>query len=148
MEVILLADVKALGKKGEIVSVSDGYARNMLFKKNLGVEATGKNKNDLKLQNKHADKLAQENLEAAQALAEHLKDKKVEVKMKSGAGGRTFGSISTKEIAEAAKKQLNLELDKKKMVLDVPIKALGAYEVQIKLHPQVVGTLMVHVSEE
>lgn len=148
MKVILLEDVKSLGKKGEIVTVSDGYARNMILPKKLGVEATGKNLNDLKLQNQHAEKVAQENLEAAKALAESLKDKKVEVKMKSGESGRTFGSISTKEIAEAAKKQLDMELDKKKMVLKDPIKALGTYEVQIKLHPKVTGSLTVHVSEE
>lgn len=147
MKVILLADVKTLGKKGEIVEVSDGYARNMILPKKLGVEATSKNLNDLKLQNQHAKKVAEENLEAAQKFAEELKDKKIEVKMKAGEGGRTFGSISTKEIAEAAKKQLNLELDKKKMVLKDPIKALGTYEVAIKLHPQVTGTFTVHVSE-
>ena len=147
MKVILLEDVKSLGKKGEIVTVSDGYARNMILPKKLGLEATSKNLNDLKLQNQHAAKVAQENLEAAKKFAEELKDKKVEVKMKSGEGGRTFGSISTKEISEAAKKQLNLELDKKKMLLKDPIKALGTYEVQIKLHPQVIGTFTVHVSE-
>ena len=147
MKVILLEDVKSLGKKGEIVNVSDGYARNMILPKKLGLEATSKNLNDLKLQNPHAEKVAQENLEAAKKFAEELKDKKVEVKMKSGEGGRTFGSISTKEISEAAKKQLNLELDKKKMLLKDPIKALGTYEVQIKLHPQVTGTFTVHVSE-
>lgn len=147
MNVILLEDVKSLGKKGEIVNVSDGYARNMILPKKLGLEATSKNLNDLKLQNQHAEKVAQENLEAAKKFAEELKDKKVEVKMKSGEGGRTFGSISTKEISEAAKKQLNLELDKKKMLLKDPIKALGTYEVQIKLHPQVTGTFTVHVSE-
>ncbi len=147
MKVILLEDVKSLGKKGEIVTVSDGYARNMILPKKLGLEATSKNLNDLKLQNQHAEKVAQENLEAAKKFAEELKDKKIEVKMKSGAGGRTFGSISTKEISEAAKKQLNLELDKKKMLLKDPIKALGTYEVQIKLHPQVTGTFTVHVSE-
>lgn len=147
MEIILLQDVKSLGKKGEIVNVSDGYARNMILPKKLGLEATSKNLNDLKLQNQHAEKVAQENLEAAKKFAEELKDKKVEVKMKSGEGGRTFGSISTKEISEAAKKQLNLELDKKKMLLKDPIKALGTYEVQIKLHPQVTGTFTVHVSE-
>ena len=145
MKVILLADVKTLGKKGEIVEVSDGYARNMILPKKLGVEATSKNLNDLKLQNQHAKKVAEENLEAAQKFAEELKDKKIEVKMKAGEGGRTFGSISTKEISEAAKKQLNLELDKKKMVLKDPIKALGTYEVAIKLHPQVTGTFTVHV---
>ncbi len=148
MKVILLEDVKALGKKGDIVTVSDGYARNMILPKKLGVEATSKNLNDLKLQNRHAEKVAQENLEAAQALAKELEDKKIELKMKSGEGGRTFGSISTKEIAEAAKKQLNMELDKKKMILKDPIKALGTYEIQIRLHPQVTGSFMVHVSEE
>lgn len=148
MKVILLEDVKSLGKKGEIVTVSDGYARNMILPKKLGVEATGKNLNDLKLQNRHAEKVAQENLAAAQALAKDLENKKIELTMKSGEGGRTFGSISTKEIAEAAKKQLGLELDKKKIILKDPIKALGTYEVQIKLHPQVTGNFTVHVSEE
>ena len=147
MKVILLEDVKSLGKKGEIVNVSDGYARNMILPKKLGLEATSKNLNDLKLQNQHAEKVAQENLEAARNFAEELKDKKVEVKMKAGEGGRTFGSISTKEIAEAAKKQLGLELDKKKMILKDPIKSLGTYEIQIRLHPQVTGTFSVHVSE-
>lgn len=148
MKVILLEDVKSLGKKGEIVTVSDGYARNMILPKKLGVEATGKNLNDLKLQNRHAEKVAQENLAAAEALAKDLENKKIELTMKPGEGGRTFGSISTKEIAEAARKQLGLELDKKKIILKDPIKALGTYEVQIKLHPQVVGNFTVHVSEE
>ena len=147
MKVILLEDVKSLGKKGEIVNVADGYARNKILKDNLGVEATGKNLNDLKLQNQHAEKVAAENLAAAKELAEVLKEKTVEVKMKAGEGGRTFGSISSKEIAEEAKKQLNMELDKKKMILKDPIKALGTYEVQIKLHPKVIGTFRVHVTE-
>ena len=147
MKVILLQDVKSLGKKGEIVNVADGYARNKILKDNLGVEATGKNLNDLKLQNQHAEKIAAENLAAAKELAEILKEKTVEVKMKAGEGGRTFGSISSKEIAEEAKKQLNMELDKKKMILKDPIKALGTYEVQIKLHPKVIGTFRVHVTE-
>lgn len=148
MKVILLEDVKSLGKKGDIVDISDGYARNMILPKKLGVEANSKNLNDLKLQNQHAEKIARENLKAAQDLAAELKDKKVEVHMKSGKDGRAFGSISTKEIAQAAKKQLNLDLDKKKMVLKDPIKALGTYEVQIKLHPKVTGAFYVHVSEE
>lgn len=147
MKVILLQDVKSLGKKGEVVNVSDGYARNMILPKKLGVEATGKNLNDLKLQNKHAEKVAAENLAAAKQLAEDLKDKIVEVKIKAGEGGRTFGSVSTKEIAAAVKDQLNLELDKKKMVLNDPIKALGTYEVSLKLHAKVTGTLRVKVTE-
>lgn len=148
MKVILLEDVKSLGKKDEIVTVSDGYARNMIFPKKLGVEATSKNLNDLKLRNQHADKVAQENYEAALALADELKDKKVVVKMKGGEGGRTFGSVSTKEIAAAAKEQLGLELDKKKMQLTEPIKAFGMAEVPIKLHPKVIGKFTVHVVEE
>ena len=147
MKVILLADVKALGKKGEIVNVNDGYARNALFPKKLAVEANAKNMNDLKLQNQHADKVAQENYEAALALAKELEDKKVVVKMKGGEGGRTFGSVSTKEIAAAAKAQLGLELDKKKMQLSDPIRSFGMTEVPIKLHPKVTGKFTVHVVE-
>ena len=138
MKVILLEDVKALGKKGQVVNVSDGYARNLLLPKKLGVEATGKNMNDLKLQKAHEDKVAQENLDAAKAFAEELKDKQVTVGIKVGEGGRTFGSISAKEIAEAAKAQLGYELDKKKLQLSAPIKELGTTMVPIKLHPKVV----------
>lgn len=148
MKVILLQDVKALGKKGDVVNVSDGYARNAIFPKKLGLEATPKNLNDLKLQNQHADTVAQENYEAALALAEELKDKKITVKMKAGEGGRTFGSVSTKEIAAAAKEQLGMELDKKKMQLPEPIRSFGMTEVAIRLHPKVTGTFTVHVVEE
>ncbi len=147
MKVILLEDVKSLGKKGEIVNVSDGYARNMILPKKLGVEANSKNLNDLKLQNQHADKVAQENLEKAQALAKELEDKVVEVKMKAGEGGRTFGSVSTKEIAAAAKEQLGLALDKKKMQLEEPIRSFGYVDVPVKLHTKVTGILRVKVSE-
>ena len=147
MKVILLQDVKALGKKGDVVNVSDGYARNAIFPKKLGLEATPKNLNDLKLQNQHADKVAQENYEAALAMAENLKDKKVTVKMKAGEGGRTFGSVSSKEISEAAKKQLNLDIDKKKLQLPEPIRALGVTQVPVRLHPKVTGTLKVWVKE-
>ncbi len=147
MKVILLEDVKTLGKKGEIVNVNDGYARNALFPKKLAIEANAKNMNDLKLQNQHADKVAQENYEAALALAKELEDKKVVVKMKGGEGGRTFGSVSTKEIAAEAKAQLGLELDKKKMQLAEPIRSFGMTEVPIKLHPKVTGKFTVHVIE-
>lgn len=147
MKVILLEDVKALGKKGQVVNVSDGYARNLLLPKKLGVEATGKNMNDLKLQKAHEDKVAQENLDAAKAFAEELKDKQVTVGIKVGEGGRTFGSISAKEIAEAAKAQLGYELDKKKLQLSAPIKELGTTMVPIKLHPKVIGELKVVVKE-
>lgn len=148
MKVILLQDVKSLGKKGEVVNVSDGYARNMILPKKLGVEATGKNLNDLKLQNQHAEKVAQENYEAAVKLAEEIRDKQVTVKIKAGEGGRIFGSVSSKEIAAAAGEQLNLELDKKKMQLSEGLKSLGIHEVPIKLHPKVTTTLKVKVEAE
>lgn len=147
MKVILLQDVKSLGKKGEIVNVSDGYARNMILPKKLGVEATAKNLNDLKLQNQHADKVAQEQLDTAKQIAEDIKEKIVEVKIKSGEGGRTFGSVSTKEISAAIKQQWQMDIDKKKMVLSDPIKSLGTFEVPVKLHPKVTGTIRVKVTE-
>lgn len=147
MKVILLEDVKSLGKKGEIVNVSDGYARNMILPKKLGLEATPKNLNDLKLQKANEEKVAAENLAAAQAFAKELETKEVIVTLKVGEGGRTFGSISTKEIAEAAKKQLNLDLDKKKLQLPNPIKALGVTQVPVRLHPKVTGSLKVWVKE-
>lgn len=147
MKVILLEDVKALGKKGQVVNVSDGYARNMLLPKKLGVEANSKNMNDLKLQKAHEDKVAQENLDAARAFAAELKDKEVVVTMKVGEGGRTFGSVSTKEISEAVKSQLGYEIDKKKMQLPIPIRGLGTTTVSIRLHPKVTGELKVIVKE-
>ena len=138
MKVILLQDVKSLGKKGEIVNVSEGYARNMLLPKKLGVEANNKNLNDLKLQNQHADKVAQEKIE----------DWLVETKIKTGEGGRTFGSVSSKEICAAVKSQYNETIDKKKVHLEEPIRAQGTYEVKVKLHPQVTAVMRVHVSGE
>ena len=147
MKVILLEDVKNVGKKNEVVEVSDAFARNMIIKKKRVVEANSQTLNDLKLRNKRAEKDAAENLAAAQQLAEDLKEKQVEVTIKAGTGGRTFGSVSTKEIAEAVKTQLHLELDKKKMQLTDPIKALGFYDVPVKLHPQVTANLRVHVVE-
>lgn len=149
MKVILLEDVKSLGKKGDIVTVSDGYARNMILPKKLGVEATGKNLNDLKLKNQHAEKVAQENLETAKALAEQINTKEVTVTLKTGEGGKTFGSVSSKEISAAAKEQLQMELDKKKMQLpDGGLKTFGVHEIKIKFHPKVTGTLKVKIIEE
>ena len=145
MKVILMEDVKKLGKKGEIIEVNDGYARNFILKKNLGLEATGKNLNDLKLQQKNAEKVAKEKLEAAQAVAKDLEDKSITVKIQAGVEGKVFGSISSKEIALEAKKQLNMEIDKKKIVIADAIKSLGTYNVNIKLHKDVVGTLAVKV---
>lgn len=147
MEVILLEDVKSLGKKGDMVSVSEGYARNFLLKKKIGVEATAKNKNDLKLQKQHEEKVAREKLEEAKAFAEELKEKSITVSIKTGSSGRSFGSVSTKELAAAAKEQLGYDLDKKKMVLDVPIKSPGIFTMPIKLHPKVMGELKVIVKE-
>lgn len=147
MEVILLEDVKSLGKKGEKVKVNDGYARNFILKKNLGIEATAKNINDLKLKKANEEKIAQEVLEEAKAFAKELSEKKVEMKIKAGKDGRSFGSVSTKEIALAAKEQLGYDIDKKKMHLTDPIKSAGTYQVPIKLHPKVVGELKVHVTE-
>ena len=147
MEVILLEDVKSLGKKGEKVKVNDGYARNFILPKKLGIEATAKNLNDLKLQKANEEKVAKQILEDAQAFAKELADKKVELKIKAGKDGRSFGSVSTKEIAAAAKEQLGYDIDKKKMQLADPIKSAGTFNVPIKLHPKVMGELKVHVTE-
>ena len=147
MKVILLEDVKSLGKKGQIVNVSDGYARNMILPKKLGVEATSKNLNDLKLRKANEEKVAQENPDAAKAFAEELSTKEVILTLKVGEGGRTFGSVSSKEISEAAKKQLNLDIDKKKLQLENPIRNLGVTNVPVRLHPKVTGSLKVWVKE-
>ncbi|MCR4610648.1 MAG: 50S ribosomal protein L9 [Lachnospiraceae bacterium] len=148
MKVILTQDVKKQGKKGDVVEVSDGYGRNMLIKKKLGVEATPKALNDLKLKQKNEAKVAEENLDKAKEFAKTVESWKVEVKIKTGEGGKTFGSISSKEIAEVVKKQYGETIDKKKIVLDEPIKSLGTYEAKLKLHPKVTATMNIHVSEK
>lgn len=145
MKVILLEDVKSLGKKGEIVNVNDGYARNFILPKKLGLEATSKNLNDLKLQKQNDEKVAQEKLDAAKALAEEIKEKSITVKIQAGVEGKVFGSISSKEIATEAKKQLNMDIDKKKIVIPDAIKSFGTYNVNIKLHKDVTATLTVKV---
>ena len=145
MKVILLQDVKSFGKKDAVVEVNDGYARNFIFKKNLGIEATPKNLNDLKLRQKNEDKMAAENLAAAKEFAAEIATKSVEMAIKSGQDGRAFGSVSTKEIAAAAKDQLGYDLDKKKLQLKEPIKNLGTYMVPIRLHPKVTAELKVVV---
>ena len=147
MKVILLEDVKALGKKGEIVNVSDGYARNCIFPKKLGLEATSKNLNDLKLQKANEDKKAQALLDEAKELAKKVEAGKVTLAIKVGEGGRTFGSVSSKEIAVEVKKQMDLDIDKKKIQLKDAIKTLGTHEVPVKLHPKVTATLKVVVTE-
>ena len=140
MKVILLQDVKNVGKKDDIVEANDGYARNVLLRKGLGVEASKKAVNDLKLKKANEDRVAKK-------FAEELREKEVILKMKVGEGGRTFGAVSTKEIAEAAKKQLGYDLDKKKMHTE-PIKTLGVHNIEVKVHPKVTATLKVKVQED
>ena len=147
MEIVLLEDVKALGKKGQIVKVNDGYARNFILPKKLGVEATSKNLNDLKLQKANDARIAAEQLAAAKELAEKIEAVSVTLKMKAGEGGKAFGSVSSKEIAAAAAEQLNLDIDKKKLVLPEPIKTFGNHEVPVKLHKDVTAKLTVKVTE-
>ncbi|MGN0401584.1 MAG: 50S ribosomal protein L9 [Acetatifactor sp.] len=148
MKVILLQDEKKLGKKGDIVEVSEGYARNYILPKKIGAEASAKNMNDLKLQKANEEKLAKERLEAAKELADRLENLQVVLKIKAGEGGKTFGSVSSKEIATACKEQHGIELDKKKIQLPEALKNFGNYEVVVKLHPQVIGKLTVKVTEE
>jgi large subunit ribosomal protein L9 len=148
MKVILLEDVKSLGKKGQIVNVSDGYARNFVLPKKLGLEATSKNLNDLKLQKANEEKVAQQILDEAKELAKKVEAGKVEVKIKVGEGGRTFGSVSTKEIAVAVKEQMGYDIDKKKIQLKDAIKTLGTHVVPVKLHQKVTAELKVIVTEE
>ena len=145
MKVVLFEDVKSLGKKDEIVEVSDGYARNFIFKKKLGAEATPKALNDLKLKKQNEEKIAAEKLAEAKALAADIANKSVEVAIKAGQDGRAFGAVSSKEISVAAKEQLDMDIDKKKLVLKEPIKSVGTYQVPLKLHPQVPAELKVIV---
>ena len=147
MKVILLEDVKSLGKKGQLVDVSDGYARNFILSKKKGIEATAKNMNDLKLQKAHEHKLAAQRLEEAKLFAAEIAKAEVVLELKVGEGGKLFGAVSSKEIAQAAKEQLNMELDKKKLVLPNPIKTVGTTSVSVKLHPQVTAELKVVVKE-
>jgi len=147
MKVILLEDVKALGKKGEIVNVSDGYARNFILPKKLGTPATSQNINDLKLKKANDEKLKKERLDQARTFAEEIKEKIILVSIKTGEGGKTFGSVSAKEIAAAAKEQHEIEIDKKKLQLSEPIKTLGNHLVSYKVHPKVTAQITVKVLE-
>ncbi|MBO4749067.1 MAG: 50S ribosomal protein L9 [Lachnospiraceae bacterium] len=148
MKIILLTDDKKLGKKGDVIEVSEGHAKNFIIPKKIGIEATPKNLNDLKLHKANEEKKAKELLEQAQALAKDLEQKQVIVKIKAGEGGKTFGSVSTKEIAAAVKEQHGIEIDKKKIQLAENLKNFGSYEVTLKLHPQVAAKLSVKVTEE
>jgi large subunit ribosomal protein L9 len=148
MKVILLEDVKSLGKKDDIVEVKEGYARNFLFTKNLGVPADSKNLNDVKLRKAHEAKIAAEKLAEAKELAAKIEAAKLTCKVKSGKDGKVFGSVSSKEIAAEMKKQNGIELDKKKLVLPDALKNLGTYKVNVKLHPDVTAVLTVDVLPE
>ena len=148
MKVILKEDVKSLGKKGEIVEVNDGYARNFILKRNKGVEANAKNLNDLKLKKANDEKISKEQYEAAKELGKNLEAGKIEMSIKTGEGGKAFGSISSKEIAAEVKAQMDLEIDKKKIVLKDAIKSLGTFKIPVKLHPKVTAELTVNVTEE
>ena len=147
MKVILLEDVKSLGKKGQVVDINDGYARNYVLPKKLGIEANNKNLNDLKLKNANDEKIAREQLEAAKVFAAEMEKNEVVVSIKAGEGGRTFGSVSSKEIATAYQEQCGKEIDKKKIQLTEAIKNFGVYEVSVKVHPKVTGKLKVKVTE-
>lgn len=148
MKIILLQDVKSVGKKGDIIDANDGYARNFLIPKKMGVPANAENMNTLKLQKSNEAKVAQEQLEEAQRFATELETKEVVLAIKAGEGGKTFGSVSSKEIANAYKEQCGITIDKKKIQLPESIKNFGVYEVKIKLHPKVTGTLKVKVKEQ
>lgn len=147
MKIILLKDDKKLGKKGDTVEVSEGYARNYILPQKIGIEANAKNMNDLKLRKAHEDKVAKEQLDAAKKLAAELEPKQILIRMKAGEGGKAFGSVSSKEIAVACRDQYGIDIDKKKIQLPENIKSFGAYEVSVKLHPQVTGKFTVKVIE-
>lgn len=148
MKVIFIKDVKGKGKKGEVKNVSDGYARNYLLKNKLAVEATPGNMKNLEAQKRKQDQLEQQEKEEAIDLKEKLAALEVEIKAKSGEGGRLFGSITSKQIAEALEKNHGYKIDKRKIELDQPIRALGYTVVPVKLHPDVSGSIKVHVVEQ
>ncbi|MBO8433804.1 MAG: 50S ribosomal protein L9 [Tyzzerella sp.] len=147
MKVILLEDVKKVGKKGELVNVSEGYGNNFLLPKKLAVEATKSNMNELELKKKADDKRKKEEYEEALALAEKLNEIEVKVAVKTGDNGKVFGSVTTKEIGEALEKQFGIKVDKKKMVLGDSIKMVGTRTVKVKVHPKVTAEMTVKIVE-
>lgn len=147
MKVILLQDIRGKGKKGQMIEASDGYARNYLLPRKMAVEATADNVNTMKMNDKaKAEQMAREKAQA-QEFAEKLKDITVELKAKSGNGGRLFGSITSQEVADALKQQSGIAIDKKKIVQDEPIKSFGTFSLKAKLGYEIVATITVHVSE-
>lgn len=147
MKVILLQDVKSVGKKGELVNASEGYAKNFLFPKKLAVEATKSNLNDFELKQKSEEKRKQEELESAQKIAENLKDQVVTIKVKTGGNGKLFGSVTNKEVADAIVEQTKQDIDKKKVSIGDPIKMVGERTATIKLHPKVTAEVIIKIVE-
>ncbi len=147
MKVILLDDIKGVGKKEQIVNASDGYARNFLFPKKLALEATKENLSQLEHKKKQEADKRQEELNEAQALSKALGELTIKIEVKSGEGGRLFGSVTNKEVAAALKEQHGYDMDKKKIVLKEPLKHLGESTVEIKLHPKVTATVKVVLCE-
>ena len=148
MKVILKADIKGVGKKDEVINASDGYARNFLFPKNLAVEANNENMSKLKAkQDSNAYKKSQEK-EAAEKIADKLSKIMLKIKVKSGANGKIFGGVSSKEIAENLEQQYNIKIDKKKIDLKETIKTLGIHTVDVKLFEGVYGKIKVDVVEK
>lgn len=147
MKVILLEDVKGSGVKGDVVDVSHGYARNYLFPRNMAIEATKANLNALKDKERAWEKRRQEEAAEAREMAKKLEDITLTIKAKSGESGKLFGSVTNKEIADELKSQHNLIVDRKKIVLGEPIKQLGGMELEVKLYPEITGTLKVNIEE-
>jgi len=146
MKVILIEDVKGIGKKGQVINASDGHARNFLLPRKLGIEATAANMANLEKQQQNAQQKVARDVKAAEELAEKLQAKPIILKVKTGDKGRMFGSITNKEIAEAVQTQLGQTIDKKKIVLADPIKSIGTYTVTAKLHTQVNAKLEVEIT--
>ena len=147
MKVILLKDVKSVGKKGDVINAADGYARNYLFPKKLAQEANDANMHILNKKNEAERKKKLEEMEAAQEVAASLKDKEVKISAKSGDNGRLFGAITSKDIEAALEKQYNVKVDKKKIVTDT-IKTMGTFEIEVKVYPEVSTKIKVVVSEQ
>jgi len=147
MKIILTEDVKSVGKKGDILEVKDGYARNALLPKGLALEATAVTLNQRKLEQKAQDKRKQNELDAAREIEIKLKDKQIKIPVKTGENGRLFGSVTSKEIAETIKKELGIEIDKKKIQLKEVIKTLGEHNITIKVHPKVTTEIKILIVE-
>lgn len=148
MKIVLLDNVKKLGKKGEVVEVADGYARNVVIPKKLGVEATATNLNNLKLKNKNEEKKEENLRNLALKNKEVIEKLVIELKIKAGENGKTFGSITNKEIAEGIEKESKIVVDRKDVMLEEPIKSIGKYDVKVKLHKDIIATVKVSVVEE